>query len=168
MTKKRMLLRDLLTRLAQSEPGEIYVEVEELEPDVFVLPLSFPFGFPDSSGVIDRIVQSGGLLWTTPARGDLPGITLNLLQGDAITGNAPITIGASPDVWELRSVTLESAAGGNYAVLDDGVRIGEVTAVGAGAIGELITVPLPVAGGTSLTIENGLIGDAYNIRAVLV
>lgn len=159
MVKKTILLRDLITRLAQSEAIEIYVEVEETEPDVFVLPLSFLYGLVGSSGDLDLIAQSGGTLQATPS-------TLAIVSIDAVLGNGTVPVGAAAEVWEIRAITATSAAGGNYAVEDDGVRIGPVVVIGAGGTAELVAVPLPVEGGSNVGIEGGLVGDAFNIRAI--
>lgn len=159
MSKKTILLRDLIKRLAQSEAGEIYVEVEETEPDVFVIPLTFLGGLSDSTGVINQLAQSGGALKAIPH-------TLAIVDIDAVLGNGTVPVGAAAEVWEVRAITATSAAGGNYAVEDDGVRIGAVVAIGAAATAELVAVPLPVSGGSLIGIEGGLIGDAFNIRAI--
>lgn len=88
-------------------------------------------------------------------------------EADAIPGNGNWTPGVPGEVWDIRSITMASDAGANYSVEDDGVIISEVVAIGALATAELITVvSLIVAGGSIVTINNGLLADAWNVRAV--
>lgn len=87
-------------------------------------------------------------------------------QQDAIAGDANHNLGVLNEVWEIRSVTLFSAAGGNYAVEDDGQIVGPTVAVALGATEELVPVPLPLAGASVITINGGLGADAWNIRNV--
>lgn len=159
MSKKTILLRDLITRLAQSEAGELYVEVEETEPDVFVLPLSFLFGTIDSAGVVQRLLEEGGLLPIVPI--------LDFQENNAIIGNDTQGIGsAAAEVWELRSISLLSDAGATYAIEDDGVKVAPSKAIGAAATGELVAVNVPVAGGSLIGIDAGALADRWNLRAV--
>lgn len=155
MTKKRILLRDLITRLAQSDPTEIYIEVDVLEQDVFVLPLSSVLDL----GVLHKVHSVDGLLRAGPvlervAHAGLPG-----------NGVAPV-LGAAAEVWEIRSISITSAAGATYTILLDTVKSAPGVAVGAAATDELVNVALPVLGDTAIQIDNGLVGDSWNLIAV--
>lgn len=88
------------------------------------------------------------------------------IENNGAAGNVAIPVGAVGDVVELRSITLMSAAGGNYAVEDDGVQIAHLVAVAMAATEELLEVPVPVAGGSDITILGGLAPDDWNIRGV--
>lgn len=157
----RILLRDLLTRLAQADPKEIYVEIEEPEQDVFVVPIAAVLGLPDLTGVIEPLDQTSGILQAGPT----PPV-LAFQEANGVMGNGAVIIGAAAQTWELRSVSLTSFGGGNYGVLDDLTLVAAIIAIGAGATGELLTVGVPVAGGSSISIQAGQAGDAFNLRAV--
>ncbi|MCK4393439.1 hypothetical protein KAX17_11090 [Candidatus Bipolaricaulota bacterium] len=89
-----------------------------------------------------------------------------LLEADGLGGADAIPAGAANEIVEIRSVTFLSAAGGNYALQDDGVQVTGLVAIGLGATGELIDVNIPVAGGSLIGVLGGLIGDTWNIRGV--
>lgn len=159
MVKQTILLRDFITRLAQCDPNEIYVEVEETEPDVFVLPLSFLFGTIGPTGVVSRGLVGGGNVPIVPI--------LDFHENDGIVGNATEPIGSlAAEVWEIRSISLTSDAGATYSIEDDGVKVAPSKAIGAAATGELVAVNVPVAGGSAIGIDAGALADRWNLRAV--
>jgi len=66
MVEKRILLRDLMARLMQSEAGEIYVDAQQLEADVFVLPVMANLGYLKSDGTFSRdmkLAEKGTFSW---------------------------------------------------------------------------------------------------------
>lgn len=86
---------------------------------------------------------------------------------DGIVGNAGYVVGVAGQTWEIRALSYTSVAGGNFGMEDDAVLIGTIIAIGAGATGQLIDVgPIPVAGGSAITINSGAIADQWNMRAV--
>lgn len=93
-------------------------------------------------------------------------LAISQTQQDGIAGNDVHNLGVVAEVWEIRSITLTSAAGGNYAVEDDAIIVGPTIAVGAGATEELVPVPLPLEGGSVIGINGGLLADAWAIRNV--
>jgi hypothetical protein len=91
-----------------------------------------------------------------------------LIEANAIAGNAPAVAGLVTEVIEIRSVSILSGLGGNYAIEDDGVQVSPIVAVGAAATGELVNVAIPVAGASAITILAGVAGDTWNLRGVRV
>lgn len=89
-----------------------------------------------------------------------------LIEANAIAGNLPTVVGAVGEVIELRSITLVSAAGGNYAILDDGAQVSPIVAIALGATEELVNVGIPVEGTSAITIVAGLAADTYSLRGV--
>lgn len=149
MSKTKILLRDLILRLAQADVKEIYVEIEEPEQDVFVVPVAAVVGLPDL------------LPGTTP-------VVLDYQQANGIAGVDAVPLGLAGEVWEIRSVSITSNAGATYSIEDDGVIVAPGVVVGAAATGELVNVAIPVEGASAITVDAGAALDTWNLRAVRV
>lgn len=108
------------------------------------------FEDPDARVVVPQPLQAG------PA----------LFEANNVAGNVVAPAGVAGEVVEIRTVTLLSNAGGNYAMEDDGLAITGPVAVALGATEELLPVPIPLAGGSNVGIQNGLAADVWWARGV--
>lgn len=151
--KPRKVGSDVLFLNDHREEGRFWHVDPVVQPTVQILPSGL---FKDPSpAVLQALINVAPL-----------DAVIAAIENNGAAGNAAVPVGAVGEVIELRSISLTSGAGGNYAVEDDGVQVTDLEAIGVGVIGELLEVNIPVAGGSNITITNGLAPDIWNIRGV--